>query len=526
VTPAQRVEAAYARIAEVARPEVWIALRPLEDALADAAAVDPALPLAGRTLAVKDNIDVGGMPTTAGCPAFAYTPVADAPAVARLRAAGAIVLGKTNLDQFATGLVGTRSPYGAVRDTRRPEYVAGGSSSGSAVAVALGIADLALGTDTAGSGRVPAAFGGIVGIKPTIGLVPTEGVVPACRSFDCVSVLAPDLGSAKAALAAMAGGAGREAKPSVVAVPRELPGLSPAGRRAFAAAAARLDAEIVEVDLGPFLAAGRLLYDGAFVAERYDAVGAFVAAHADACDPTVAGIVLAAGEVGAAALAADAARLEGLRRAAETELAGADALLVPTVASQPTIAEVGADPVGVNARLGTYTNFCNLLDLCAVAMPAGEADGGQFGVTVMARAGADRVAAGVARMLAGRELFVVGAHRSGHPLNHELLERGASLIGVRRTAPAYRLFRLDTDPPKPGLVRGGDASIEGELWTLPPDGLASLLAALPPPMALGPVALDDGTRPTGFLCEPAALEGAADITAYGSWPAALAAAAA
>jgi allophanate hydrolase len=539
----ERVRAAYARIADADRPEVWITLRPEAAVLADAAVVDPALPLAGLTLAVKDNIDVAGLPTTAGCPAFAYVPDVSAPAVARLLEAGAVVLGKTNLDQFATGLVGTRSPYGAVRDARRPEYVSGGSSSGSAVAVALGIADLALGTDTAGSGRIPAAFGGIVGIKPTIGLVPTVGVVPACRTLDCVTVFARGLELAERAVALMTGPAAGDPTSRVpppdaplgvlaprVAIPRAsaLTMLTPAGRRAFAQAAARLGATLVEVDVAPLLEAGRLLYEGAFVAERHAAVGRFVEANPDAVDPTVAGIIRAAGAIPAHALVADGERLAHLRLAAEAALAGTDALLLPTAPFQPTIAAVAADPLGVNAAVGTFTSCANLLDLCAVAVPAGTADGGHFGVSVLAPAFADHVAAAVARRLTGGvapaldggiALLVVGAHRTGQPLNHQLA--GGRLLRTVHTAPRYRLFRLDTDPPKPGLVRVEDdgARIEGELWALPPAALATLLAGLPAPMALGRVSLADGRETVGFLCEPAALEDAEDITADGSWPA-------
>jgi allophanate hydrolase len=546
VSAPERVRAAYRRIAESDRPEVWIALRPEADALADARAAD-GLPLAGLTLAVKDNIDVAGMPTTAGCPAYAYTPAADAPAVARLRAAGAVVLGKTNLDQFATGLVGTRSPYGAVRDARRPAYVSGGSSSGSAVAVALGQVDLALGTDTAGSGRVPAAFQGIVGLKPTRGLVPTLGVVPACRTFDCVTVFAREVADAERALAAMAGAHAadplsreRPADAPLAAPPAprvsvpdadRLPGLSDAARAAFAAAAARLGAagaELVPLDPAPFLAAGELLYDGAFVAERHAAVGAFVDAHRDAVDPTVGAIVAAAAAPTAAQLAADVERRDALALAARAAWADADALLLPTVSHQPTIAQVAAAPVAENTRLGVYTNCANLLDLCAVAVPAGEADGGCFGVTVMAPAFADAVAADVARLICGGEapaataglpLFVAGAHLRGQPLNDQLTSRGARFVAPARTAAEYRLYRLDTEPPKPGVVRvaADGAALEGELWRLPSAGLGTLLAELPRPMALGGVRLEDGAAVVGFLCEPVAVDGADDITRFGGW---------
>lgn len=403
---AARVTAAFARIADVDRPEVWITLRPAGDVLADAHAVgrrlaagEP-LPLAGALLAVKDNIDVAGLPTTAGCPAFAYAPTESATAVRRLTAAGAIVLGKTNLDQFATGLVGTRSPYGAVRGALDPAKVSGGSSSGSAVAVALGLADVGVGTDTAGSGRVPAAFNGIAGVKPTIGLVPTDGVVPACRSYDCVTAFATTLSLAGQAVAVMAG---RPFDPvadpdPVLAVPRDadLAPLSPAYRRAFDATVARLPFPARTVDISGMLAAARLLYDGALVAERHAAVGQFVDAHPDQVDPVVGPIIHAAGTVLARDYVNDRARLDRYRAEAETTLAGCRALLLPTAPFQPTIDEVRGDPVGINTKLGTYTNFVNLLDFAAVAVPAGSADGGPFGVSVVVRAGEDQVALDIA----------------------------------------------------------------------------------------------------------------------------------
>ena len=557
-----RVRSAYARIAEVDRPEVWITLRHAEDLLAEAAALDaaaptPSLPLRGALLAVKDNIDVAGLPTTAGCPAYAYDPKCDAPVVARLRAAGALVAGKTNMDQFATGLVGTRSPHGAVRDARRPGYVSGGSSSGSAVAVALGIVDLALGSDTAGSGRVPAAFQGVVGVKPTRGLVPVAGVVPACRTLDCVTVFARDAATAEQALWLMAGpdAAGRAATDALdrawppdaplaapVAPRIGIPAagrlddyLSPDARRAFAAAVDRLSAlgaTLVEVDVDPFLSAGDLLYGGAYVAERHAALGSFVDAHPDAVDATVREIIRAAGRPTASRLSRDGETLDALRVATAPVLAAIDALLLPTVPRQPTIAEVAAGPVAVNTALGVFTSFVNLLDLCAIAVPAGVADGGQFGVSFLAAAFCDLVLADIAGKFlgeppaaptsgepAGIPVLVVGAHRRGQPLHHQLAGRGARGLGVVRTAPVYRMYALATDPPKPGLVRvdDGGVAIEGELWALPAAQLGPFLAALPRPMALGQVALEDGCDVVGFLCEPAALDGAADISEHGSW---------
>ncbi|HEY0279786.1 MAG TPA: allophanate hydrolase [Solirubrobacterales bacterium] len=595
MTAVERVRAAYAAIEEADRPEVWISLRDEGATLADAESIDARvaagedLPLAGKAFAVKDNIDVAGIPTTAACPSYAYTPDADSPAVARLLDAGAVLLGKTNLDQFATGLVGTRSPYGPVRDARRPEYVSGGSSSGSAVAVALGIADIALGTDTAGSGRVPAAFQGVVGVKPTRGLVPTIGVVPACRSLDCVSVFAPSLSLAELALSVIAGpdpadplsrtlpadvplaappaatttdlplptsiadgvGRGRSVSPGGPRVgapdPASLIDLTDEGRAAFAAARDRLaaaGAEVVEIDVTPLLDAGKLLYGGAFVAERHAAVGAFVESHAAEIDPTVRQIVEAAAGPTAYGLFAEMEELDRYALATRHLFADLDAILLPTTAAQPTIAAVDADPIGENAKLGVYANCANLLDLCAVAVPAGEADGGQFGVTLLASAFHDAVAADIASWLVDGsatargnqssfvahratrddrlraiELFVAGAHLSGMPLNPQLTERGARLLGEARTAPRYRLFALDTTPPKPGVVRVEDdgASLPGEVWALSVAALGTFLAAIPQPMALGEVELDDGRAVVGFLCEPIALEGARDITATGGW---------
>ena len=541
-----RVRAAYRRIAEADRPEVWIDLRPPAEVEAEAAEVDARraaggfLPLAGTVFAVKGNIDVAGLPTTAGCPSYAYLPAADAPAVARLRAAGAVPLGTTNLDQFATGLVGTRSPYGAVRGAVDPTRVSGGSSSGSAVAVALGIVDLALGTDTAGSGRVPAAFNGVVGLKPTRGVVPTTGVVPACRSLDCVSVFARTVDAAEQAFALLADPApvppaARRPGPWRVAVPalEQLGELDDGWAEAYEAAAERLAAggtELRSIDLAPFSAVAAMLYGSAFVAERYDAVGEFIDQHADSpdLDPVVRGIITAGREIPAHHLYRDLAELERLRALALAELGEADALLLPTTPGHPTSAEVAADPVGANARLGRFTNSTNLLGLCALAVPAGEVRGLPFGVMLVGRPHTESRLAALARTFGEPprvRLAVVGAHLSGQPLNGQLLALGATPVTATRTAPDYRLYALDTVPAKPGLVRVplGGAAVEAEVWELPAAGLGRLVAGLPEPMALGGVRLADGTRVTGFLCEPAALAGAEDITAHGGWRAYLAA---
>ncbi|WP_040796092.1 allophanate hydrolase [Nocardia higoensis] len=536
---------------------VWIHRRADEDVAAEIATASG--PLAGLRLAVKDNVDVAGLPTTAGCPDYAYVPATDAAAVAALRAAGAVVTGKTNLDQFATGLVGTRSPYGAVPDSRRPEYVCGGSSSGSAVAVALGAADIAIGTDTAGSGRVPAAFQGLVGIKPTVGVVSTDGVVPACRSFDCVTIFAADLATADLAMGVMAAGAPGRPWPAdtrlaapprpVVAIFDTLPEMDPEWLAAFERTVAGLrerGVAIVTIDPTPFLAAAKLLYEGALVAERYSAVGEFVDRGSDTVDATVGAIIRAARDLPAHRLVSDLAELERLRARAMASLDGADALLAPTAPFQPTIAEVTADPIGVNSRVGTYTNFCNLFDLCAVAVPAGTAGAAQFGVTVFARPFEDAVAIDIAALVPNgatvteqlastwparvapvQELVVFGAHLRDQPLAHQLTDLGARWAGPVRTSPRYRLGAMKTTPPKPAVTRVGEAesgvAVAGERWLLSPAALGRFLAALPAPMHLGSVELDDGRWTTGFGCEGAAAEAATDISAFGGWKAALAA---
>jgi allophanate hydrolase len=585
-----RVTAALAAIDAVDRPEIWIKVRGRDELLAEAAQIDAAvvagvkLPLAGLLLAVKNNVDVAGISTTAACPRYGYDPAEDAVTVARLRKAGALVLGATNLDQFATGLVGTRSPYGAVRDARRPGRISGGSSSGSAVAVALGLVDIAIGTDTAGSGRVPAGLQGIVGIKPTLDVVSTAGMVPACRSWDTATILARDLDTAELAMGIMAG-QGRSwpadlrlAAPSRprVAYPASLPALPPAWAAEFGAQIERLRAtglDVEPIELDVFLRAARLLYDGALVAERHAAVGSFIDAAlagdepgrdtAAGLDPTVSGIITAAGRVPAHQYVSDTAALDELRREALSRLEGFDALIVPTTPFHPTLADVEADPLGVNSQMGTYTNFCNLFDLCAVAVPAGtveEPDGGgvaQFGLTVVGRTFDDGVVADIGRRIeatpsspalfasgaapsrpsaqrrpwplaagaAAVPLVVVGAHRKGQPLMAELEQRGAFWDGPVTLAPRYRMVALDTRPPKPGVVRSDDgAELVAERWLLSEAALGSFLAELPEPMLLGSVLLNDGSTAVGFACDAVAASRGRDITHFGDWLAAQAAA--
>ncbi|MGW4768583.1 allophanate hydrolase [Nocardia sp. NPDC004278] len=558
-TPTGRVAAAYRRIAEVDRPEVWITLRAEADVAADAAAVErrladgESLPLAGVLVAVKDNIDVAGLPTTAACPEFAYTAEVTAAAVERLIAAGAVVLGKTNLDQFATGLVGTRSPYGAVRHAENPELISGGSSSGSAVAVALGIADIGIGTDTAGSGRVPAALHAIVGIKATLGIIPAHGVVPACADYDAVTVFATDLDRAVAAAAVMAGPEPRDprsrawpadvplAAPQAprLAIPRaaDLAALSEPYRDAFArtlSAVTSAGMATEEVDISGMLDAARLLYDGAIVAERYAAVGTFLDTAPASADPTVTAIIKAARATTGPGFAADLDALARAKAAAALTLRGFAGLLLPTTTEHPSIAAVQADPVEINRRMGTYTNFCNLLDMAAVAVPGlPTATGAPFGVMVVTPAFADQIAIDIAARIlgdddaptlidSGVELAVFGAHLRGQPLHWQLEEIGARFCGEVRTTDAYRLTALDTTPPKPGLVRHGPglgAPILGELFRVSAAGLGSFLAALPAPMALTSIDISDGRAVIGFACTYDAARTATDITSFGGWKA-------
>jgi allophanate hydrolase len=570
---AATVARSYARIRQHDDPALFITLRLQHDALAEADALphDRAqhLPLYGVPVAVKDNIDVAGLPTTAGCAAFSYQPAADATVVARLKRAGAIVIGKTNLDQFATGLVGVRSPYGVPRNPFNADLIPGGSSSGSAVAVAAGLVPLALGTDTAGSGRVPAAFNNIIGFKPSLGLVPTTGLVPACRSLDCVSLFALTTDDAFAVLEAIAGpdrddplcrplglGTVGSVSPGMrVGVPRAADRVffgDKRAERAFASALdllAELGATITDIDLTPFNEAAGLLYDGPWLAERVAAVGDFIASRPADVHPVTRQII----ERGRAISAADAFRgfdrLAELRARCREALKHADVMMVPTVPAAYAVAQIEADPIRLNARLGTYTNFVNLLDLAALAVPAAIADDGTpFGVTFLAPAGRDAQLASFGRVFHARTrlplgalgmpqpalapvvngareheiaIAVVGAHLSGMPLNGELTALGARFLDKSTTAPDYRLYALDgTAPAKPGLLRvaaGKGAAIEVETWALPAAAFGRFVAAVPPPLSIGTLWLCDGRAVKGFLVEAEAVTGARDISAFGGW---------
>jgi allophanate hydrolase len=578
-SPEETLARSFARLRAIADPAVFISLRDEAEVIAEARALaahgGADRPLYGVPFAVKDNIDVKGLPTTAACPAFAYQPAADATAVARLKAAGAIVVGKSNLDQFATGLVGVRSPYGIPRNPFDRRLIPGGSSSGSAVAVATGVVPLALATDTAGSGRVPAAFANVVGLKPSLGLVSTAGVVPACRTLDCVSIFALTTDDAFLALALMAGPdqADPYSRPRPLgrlgAMPSGFPlGVPMPGQRmffgdgraacAYEAAVSRfagLGAEIMEIDIEPFYEAARLLYEGPWVAERYLTVRSLLASVPDAIHPVTREIILAGARSSAADAFAGLYRLEGLRRARDHVFRSIDALLLPTVPTAYTIDQVLADPIGLNSRLGTYTNFVNLLDLCGLAIPATlHADGTPFGITLLAPAGHDAMLASIGRAFHAQTglalgalglaqpplaplpiapgpgeiaIAVVGAHLSGMPLNGELRSSGARLIETTRTASEYRLFALaGTQPLRPGLLRvapGAGVAIELEIWAIPEEPYGRFVAAVPAPLTIGTIRLADGRNVQGFLVEAEAVAGARDISSFGGWRAFLAA---
>jgi allophanate hydrolase len=571
-SPAQTVARTYQRIRDLNDPAIFISLRDEKDAIADAEALsqkDAAkLPLYGVPFAVKDNIDALGLPTTAACPAFSYSPTHDSTAVARLRAAGAIMIGKTNLDQFATGLVGVRSPYGIPKNPIRVDLLPGGSSSGSAVAVSAGLVPFALGTDTAGSGRVPAMLNNIVGLKPSLGLISTAGLVPACRTLDCISVFSLTVDDAMTALRVMAGpdGADPFSRDRPLAAMRALPphlriGIPRQGQliffgdkvseAAYGEALKRwtsLGATLVEFDLEPFYETARLLYEGPWVAERYLVIRNLLASSPDSIHPVTREITAAGARLTAAETFAALYRLQALRRVAERTFTNLDAIVLPTAPTAYTTAQVLGNPIELNSRLGTYTNFVNLLDLCGLALPAAmRPDGIPFGITLLAPAGKDALLASIGRefhadtgLTLGASglpqpplppvhpgtssdeiaIAVVGAHLSGMALNSELKDLGGRLLEAASTAPDYKLYALDTTPAKPGMLRvdaGTGASVAIEIWALPAAAFGRFVAAIPPPLSIGTIRLADGRSVKGFIVESTDVAAARDISSFGGW---------
>jgi len=573
LTPAALMADIRSRAVEYEDRNIWIHLlsadeqQPWLDALADK---DPAShPLWGIPFVIKDNIDLAGIPTTAGCPEFAYTPKQSAQVVQQLTDAGAIPVGKANLDQFATGLNGTRSPYGACRNAFEPEYISGGSSSGSAVAVALGLASFSLGTDTAGSGRVPACFNNLVGVKPTRGLLSSTGLVPACRSLDCISIFALDSDDANRVLAYAEGFDARDGfsransfdnsarQYGLRSGPLKI-GVLPDDQLKFfgdeayenayrntLAALSGAGIELVSIDYAPFDEAARLLYEGPWVAERYIACEYLLKTQPDAIHPVVRAIVEPGGEPRATELFRAQYRLKELRLACMAQMEGLDCLLTPTAGRLFTIEEMLAEPILYNSQLGYYTNFMNLLDMTSVAIPI-TAAGLPFGVTLVGDHFSDRQLLSIANRIRqilplplgatctnaikpavteisdGRDtdLAVCGAHLEGLPLNWQLTERGAKLKARTQTAACYRLYVLAGGTPlRPGMVRDEQygRTIEIEVWSIPTDQFGSFVAAIPAPLGIGKVELADGHRVNGFICEGSGLSNAEEITHLGGW---------
>jgi allophanate hydrolase len=574
LSPTHVIEAIHAEI-QNDPDHIWIATLPLESLRDYARKVEAqdmaSLPLYGIPFAIKDNIDLVNIPTTAACPAFAYTPEHSATVVQRLIDAGAIPIGKTNLDQFATGLNGTRSPYGACRNAFNPEYISGGSSSGSAVAVAKGQVCFSLGTDTAGSGRVPAAFNNLIGYKPTKGWLSAQGTVPACRSLDTISIFAHTAADAARILtisaaydAADSYSREREehgfdfgtASHFRFGIPRQQQLKffeNPDGRRLFNDAIAHLQAlggEAVEIDFEPFLEAARLLYEGPWVAERHAAIQSFFDLHSDEIIAPVREIIATAKQRSATDAFNGIYQLRKIKQKTEQTWADIDCLLTPTAGTIYPIQAMQQDPIRLNTNLGYYTNFMNLLDYAAVAVPAGfQSDGLPFGITLVAPAHQDEPLLHLAHRLqqtyslplgatgivlprnipfpaasqSGKaRIAVCGAHLSGLPLNGQLTSRQGRLLTCTTTSPDYRLYALTGNPPqRPGLIRvnknGQGVAIEVEVWELPARELGGFVANIPAPLGIGTITLTNGETVQGFLCESYAIDNAKDISHFGGW---------
>jgi len=569
--PSDVIDEIFLRLDKVNDPGIFIHLRDRESLKAEAAALgayDPAMPLWGIPYAAKDNIDVSGIETTAGCPAYAYLPQNDAFVIANLRAAGAMMIGKTNLDQFATGLVGIRTPYGAPLNSVDPKIVPGGSSGGSGVIVGHGIVTFSLGTDTAGSGRVPAALNNIVGLKPTLGALSASGVVPACRTLDTVSIFALTVDDAYEAFAVARGFDPSDAyskqleHQDLTATPMPLRvGVPDAAsieffgddvqQAAFDRDVALLKTKgalIEYVDFAPLYAIANMLYDGAWVAERYTVIDDLLAMNPDAIHPVTRKIITHAESMSAANAFEGIYRLADLKREAEPMLAGLDMICVPTIPTFYSVADLEADPVTPNSNNGTYTNFVNLLDMCAIAVPtAPRSDGRPGSVTLIAEGGKDASIAAIARGFEADcsrpmgatahpvqtptalpegpsdqiELAVCGAHMADLPLNWQLTDLGATFVRTAETSACYKFYALAGGPPaRPGLIRDetvGCSAIALEVWSLPKAAFGAFMVGIPAPLGIGTIELSDGAAVKGFLCEASGIKGATDITRLGNW---------
>lgn len=566
----QKAYAEGREVEEVLRG-VWEAIRDEEDdgifiskmswegIQAQMAGMKKDAPLYGIPYAAKDNIDVAGMPTTAACPDFSYDPEESSTVVKLLQEAGAVCFGKTNLDQFATGLVGVRTPYPVPKNAFDADYLPGGSSCGSAIAVAKGLVPFSLGTDTAGSGRVPAAFNDLIGLKPTLGFLSTRGVVDACKSLDCVSIFAHTCDDADKVLLLTAKHDPEEAWSRAAPVKwKRFPGKFKFGvprdedlkffgwedaRELFDRAVEKfteMGGEVVEVSLEPFLAAAKLLYEGPWVTERFVGIRAFLDMHPDSIFPVTRSII----EGGRTPLASDffeaRYKLAECKRLADIEMAKVDFIIAPTTPRNFTLKEVAAEPVKLNSILGIYTNFMNLLDYSALALPTGLYHGKlPWGVTVFAPAGMDR---GLLKLGAGYEssigregprtsengfdeiqIVVCGAHLGGMALNWQLVGRGGRLVSIGKTFPSYRMYLIPEGgglPERPALIRlddGSGVAIEVEVWALSTEAFGDFVSKISEPLGMGKVMLDDGSQKCGFIAEPRAAAGARDLSEFGGW---------
>ncbi|MGB0370751.1 MAG: allophanate hydrolase [Opitutales bacterium] len=555
-TPREVLTSLVEKIKSSDNPKVWIyalSLEEIEPWIARLEGASPdSLPLYGVPFAIKDNIDLAGIPTTAACPEYAYTPEKSATVVENLIAAGAVPLGKTNLDQFATGLVGVRTPYGTPVNPIAPDRVPGGSSCGSAVALSEGFVSFSLGTDTAGSGRVPAVFNKLWGVKPSRGRLSNTGLVPACKTLDCISIFAFDAEGAKLALSAAEGFDESDAysqpvinKPvpteSVLGIPQpdQLMFFGDAQYdEAWVAAKAELKAKgwtLREVDFSPFIQAARLLYEGPWVSERYAAIETFLKEQPESVFPVTRQIISGGGDHSARDAFVSTYKLAELKRKSEAAWEGVAAIVTPTVGGFPTLEDMEKDPVGPNSQLGYFTNFMNLLDLSALAVPAGEAPSGlPFGITYIAPRDSDQALLEIASKgpvdtsMSSPEtvsIILFGAHMSGLPLNTQVLGLGGTFVGEVKTAEKYKMVYLpEPKPHRPGIVKIGEGgvSIACEEWSFPAESVGAFLASISTPLGLGQIELSDGRYVHGFLCEPYAADAAEDISSSEGWRAYLA----